>query len=193
MSDSQARTSRCIDEFAGRFDAVAEILITDGSRFDEIDAALQERLHFCQETKVRIRSIAERQIFELDEQVDIARLLIEVAPRRRAKHVEAPDSVLLAERHEPLAVQFKRVGHGCGGALASRSQGDLSDSTTRESLMLQLAKPDIRKTRITVSDVRIKKMKTRWGSCSAGPRRIWLNLELARKPASCLEYILVHE
>ncbi|GBE47246.1 sprT-like family protein [bacterium BMS3Bbin12] len=46
---------------------------------------------------------------------------------------------------------------------------------------------------VTVSEVRIKKMKTLWGSCNAEARRIWLNLELAKKPASCLEYILVHE
>lgn len=45
----------------------------------------------------------------------------------------------------------------------------------------------------TISDVRIKRMKTRWGSCNAEARRIWLNLELAKKPVSCLEYILVHE
>ena len=46
---------------------------------------------------------------------------------------------------------------------------------------------------MTVADVRIKKMKTRWGSCNAEARRIWTNLELAKKPASCLAYILVHE
>ncbi len=46
---------------------------------------------------------------------------------------------------------------------------------------------------VTVAEVRIKKMKTRWGSCNAEARRIWLNLELAKKPALCLEYILVHE
>lgn len=46
---------------------------------------------------------------------------------------------------------------------------------------------------VTVADLRIRKMKTRWGSCNAAARRIWLNLELAKKPASCLEYILVHE
>lgn len=46
---------------------------------------------------------------------------------------------------------------------------------------------------VTVAEVRIKKMKTLWGSCNAEARRIWLNLELAKKPASCLEYILVHE
>ncbi len=36
-------------------------------------------------------------------------------------------------------------------------------------------------------------MKTCWGSCNPRARRIWLNLELAKKPPSCLEYILVHE
>lgn len=39
----------------------------------------------------------------------------------------------------------------------------------------------------------IKKMKTKWGSCNIERRRIWLNLELAKKPPECLEYILVHE
>lgn len=39
----------------------------------------------------------------------------------------------------------------------------------------------------------IKKMKTKWGSCNIAARRIWLNLELAKKPAQCLEYIVVHE
>ena len=46
---------------------------------------------------------------------------------------------------------------------------------------------------VTVAAVCIKKLKTLWGSCNAASRRVWLNLELAKKPASCLEYILVHE
>ena len=39
----------------------------------------------------------------------------------------------------------------------------------------------------------IKRMKTRWGSCNPGTRRIWLNLELAKRPPACLEYIIIHE
>lgn len=39
----------------------------------------------------------------------------------------------------------------------------------------------------------IRKMKTKWGSCNIEERRIWLNLELVKKPPECLEYILVHE
>ena len=39
----------------------------------------------------------------------------------------------------------------------------------------------------------IKKMKTKWGSCNIQAKRIWLNLELAKKPIECMEFILVHE
>ncbi len=46
---------------------------------------------------------------------------------------------------------------------------------------------------VEISEVRIKKMKTKWGSCNKNAKRIWINLELAKKPASCLEYIIVHE
>lgn len=46
---------------------------------------------------------------------------------------------------------------------------------------------------VTVEEWGIKKMKTRWGSCNAKVGRVWLNLELAKKPPECLEYIVVHE
>ena len=46
---------------------------------------------------------------------------------------------------------------------------------------------------VQVNEVRIKKMKTLWGSCNIEARRIWLNLELMKKSPQCLEYILVHE
>jgi predicted metal-dependent hydrolase len=47
--------------------------------------------------------------------------------------------------------------------------------------------------RVTVTDWRVKAMKTRWGSCSVHAGRIWLNLELVKKPQQCLEYVIVHE
>lgn len=46
---------------------------------------------------------------------------------------------------------------------------------------------------VGVSAWGVKKMKTKWGSCNTFGKRIWLNLELAKKPPECLEYILVHE
>ena len=46
---------------------------------------------------------------------------------------------------------------------------------------------------VEAADWGIKKMKTKWGACNVAARRIWLNLELAKKPPQCLEYIVVHE
>lgn len=39
----------------------------------------------------------------------------------------------------------------------------------------------------------VKRMKTKWGSCTAVTRRLWFNAELAKKPVECIEYIVVHE
>jgi len=46
---------------------------------------------------------------------------------------------------------------------------------------------------VQVADWQVKKMKTKWGTCNITAGRIWLNLELAKKSAQCLEYIIVHE
>ncbi len=46
---------------------------------------------------------------------------------------------------------------------------------------------------VQVGEWRIRKMKTRWGSCNVDVGRIWVNLELAKKPPQCLEYLVVHE
>jgi predicted metal-dependent hydrolase len=39
----------------------------------------------------------------------------------------------------------------------------------------------------------IKIMKTQWGSCTVKSRNLLFNLELARVPKECIEYIVVHE
>ena len=46
---------------------------------------------------------------------------------------------------------------------------------------------------VKIADWGVRKMKTRWGSCNRIAGRIWLNLELAKKSPSCLEYVVVHE
>jgi hypothetical protein len=46
---------------------------------------------------------------------------------------------------------------------------------------------------VKVPDLRIKKMKTKWGTCNARAGRIWINLELAKKSVNCLEYVVLHE
>lgn len=46
---------------------------------------------------------------------------------------------------------------------------------------------------VEVAEFGIKKMRTKWGACNPAAKRIWINLELAKKPPECLEYIVVHE
>ena len=38
-----------------------------------------------------------------------------------------------------------------------------------------------------------KYMTTRWGTCNVQSKKIWLNLQLAKKPVECLEYVILHE
>lgn len=46
---------------------------------------------------------------------------------------------------------------------------------------------------VEVRSFGIRKMKTKWGTCNITQQRIWLNLELIKKPPVCLEYVVVHE
>lgn len=39
----------------------------------------------------------------------------------------------------------------------------------------------------------IRKMKTRWGSCTPNKKSIRINSELAKYPPECLQYVLLHE
>ncbi len=50
-----------------------------------------------------------------------------------------------------------------------------------------------KKLNVSVARFIVRKMKTKWGSCSPVSRSIRINLELAKKPPECLEYIIVHE
>jgi predicted metal-dependent hydrolase len=46
---------------------------------------------------------------------------------------------------------------------------------------------------LQVNSFTVRKMKTKWGSCTPSLQTIRFNLELAKKPAECLEYVVVHE
>lgn len=50
-----------------------------------------------------------------------------------------------------------------------------------------------KKMHVKVSEISIRTMKTKWGTCNSEVKRIWLNTELAKKPIEDIEYVLVHE
>lgn len=39
----------------------------------------------------------------------------------------------------------------------------------------------------------VRKMAARWGSCSNAKKKILFNIELAKKPKNCIEYVVLHE
>ena len=49
--------------------------------------------------------------------------------------------------------------------------------------------------RLDVAQVewRVRRMRTKWGTCNPEAGRIWLNLHLSQKPRPCLEYVVLHE
>ena len=49
------------------------------------------------------------------------------------------------------------------------------------------------RTGLFCAEWKTKYMKTRWGSCNPGVRRIWLNVQLAKHPVACLDYVILHE
>lgn len=109
--------------------------------------------------------------------------------RYRLQVVEDTPSGLLVRGNKQLEM------HAPPGSDASRRERIMNDWYRRElkrvaPLLLEKWEPVVG---AEVASVGIKKMRTRWGSCSGDARRVWLNLELAKKPPRCVEYVLVHE
>ena len=44
-----------------------------------------------------------------------------------------------------------------------------------------------------IKDIKIRQMKTRWGSCNPHKSYLNLNIELIKKPKFCIEYVIFHE
>ena len=46
---------------------------------------------------------------------------------------------------------------------------------------------------VKLREFKIRKMKTRWGTCNPSAGRIWFSLMLAKQRPEIIEYIVVHE
>jgi predicted metal-dependent hydrolase len=105
----------------------------------------------------------------------------------RIKEEDAPARVVLHKRHIALHVR---------PATTTAQRQQALDQWYRAQLKIQVQAliDEWQKTiPVKVKHFGVKKMKTKWGTCNIEARRIWINLELAKKPLDCLEYIVVHE
>lgn len=64
-------------------------------------------------------------------------------------------------------------------------------------ILYQAARPrmEIWRNKLNLPEItlRVRHMKTRWGSCNPRKRNIRLNTDLAKKPYECLDYVIIHE
>lgn len=105
------------------------------------------------------------------------------------KVVEGQGPARIELRHSELVMYVHP------GARQSKKQEILEEWYRRElaALLERMVAKWEKKIGVMADEIRIKKMQTKWGTCNAEAKRIWINLELAKKPVQCIEYILVHE
>ena len=46
---------------------------------------------------------------------------------------------------------------------------------------------------VKANQVKVQTMRTKWGSCNTDNGNVLFNIELAKKPMECIEYVVVHE
>lgn len=100
---------------------------------------------------------------------------------------DAPPKVLL--KHSTIEMYVRP------GTDLEKKQQLMSDwyRTQLKNLLPPVIEKCEKRMGVSLHEFAIKKMKTKWGTCNIEKKRIWLNLELAKKPIYCIEYIIVHE
>ena len=101
--------------------------------------------------------------------------------------------------NEPSKISIKRKTHidlyvkKSSTILQRRTMFEKFYRKELEIILSKSIKKWEKKVGASAKEIRIKKMKTKWGTCNDKEKRIWLNLELAKKPFHCIDYVLVHE
>lgn len=86
-----------------------------------------------------------------------------------------------------MTVQPGTATHNRGELLREFLRGELK--LVLDNIVPRLAK-SLNEDNVTWE---VKQMKTQWGSCIEKKRHLILNLELARVPQDCIEYVVIHE
>ena len=133
----------------------------------------------------------------------------DIANQARQSHREFVDG----ESHYVLGIKYRlevKYAHAApsveihGGVVSMTVRPDASESKRAEVMreyLRSVLKEELAEMvdkwckKMEVEDVAwiVKQMKTRWGSCVESKKLIQLNLELARLPRRCIEYVVVHE
>jgi predicted metal-dependent hydrolase len=107
------------------------------------------------------------------------------AQTKRAQRVERQEQSLVVHLADFLAPEDR--------AAEARRLVEAWLRTSLEELLPSLFERFQRETAITCSGWRVRRMKTRWGSCNTKTRVITINAQLVEYPPECLESVIVHE
>ena len=113
----------------------------------------------------------------------------EVAASRGAGDGVREQHVELVEVDDPVHANAEASAQNGWRTMTTKSSAT-SSSAPDSATIIEKWEPIMG---VSVADWGVKQMKTRWGTCNIKAHRIWLNLELAKKPHHSLEYIVVHE
>lgn len=128
-------------------------------------------------------------------------------PRQSEREYVSGETVYIWGKQYFLRVEYSNKGNhfelsGDKAILTVRKE---STARQRENFVnewyRQLLKIEVEKylpkweqiTGLKCSTWQSKYMTTKWGTCNTSTRKIWLNLQLAKKPIECLEYVILHE
>ena len=128
-------------------------------------------------------------------------------PRQTERQYVSGETLYLWGQKYYLTVQYSNRGNslilvGNRAFLTVRKESNSQQRENfvngwyREILKLEIEKrlPELEKSSgFHCNSWQVKYMTTRWGTCNTKTKKIWLNLQLAKKPLVCLDYIILHE
>jgi predicted metal-dependent hydrolase len=131
----------------------------------------------------------------------------ELQPRQSERQYVSGETLYVWGRQYFLRVEYSYKGNslvlsGDNAILTVRKESTVKQRETfvnewyRTLLKAEVEKYLPKWERITglqCSSWQSKYMTTKWGTCNTSTGKIWLNLQLAKKPIECMEYVILHE
>jgi len=128
-------------------------------------------------------------------------------PRQSERKYESGETLYVWGKQYYLQVEYSHKGNSLilDGDKAILTVRKNSTAKQRENFVNEwyrsILKKEIEKylprweerTKLYCVNWQTKNMSTRWGTCNSNTKRIWINLQLAKKPIECLEYVILHE
>ncbi|MBO7148677.1 MAG: M48 family metallopeptidase [Clostridia bacterium] len=120
-------------------------------------------------------------------------------------YVTGEEFYLFGERYTLIVIESSRYSLTIDGDKALLYATSDSDKAHREKYINSFYRKELKEkidfylpkweqlTGLHSSSYQIKNMKTRWGTCNTRTKKIWINLQLAKKPLEALWYVLLHE